>query len=71
MSLSKILIVHNSYQQPGGEDRVFEAEKALLENRVHQITSFERSNEEINSYGLRGRFSLAVKTALLKTRTPF
>ena len=27
----KILLVHNRYQQPGGEDRVFEAELALLD----------------------------------------
>lgn len=30
-ALDKILLVHNHYQQPGGEDTVFEADNVLLE----------------------------------------
>lgn len=43
----KVLAVHNSYQQPGGEDVVFSAERRLLEEHGHQVISYERSNHEV------------------------
>ena len=43
----KVLVVHNSYQQPGGEDVVFSAERRLLEEHGHQVVSYERSNHEV------------------------
>jgi glycosyltransferase involved in cell wall biosynthesis len=43
-----ILIIHNFYTQPGGEDVVFAAEKALLHERRHEIVEFVRRNDEIN-----------------------
>jgi glycosyltransferase involved in cell wall biosynthesis len=43
-----ILIIHNFYTQPGGEDVVFAAEKALLHERGHEIVEFVRRNDEIN-----------------------
>jgi glycosyltransferase involved in cell wall biosynthesis len=43
-----ILIIHNFYTQPGGEDIVFAAEKALLHERGHEIVEFVRRNDEIN-----------------------
>jgi glycosyltransferase involved in cell wall biosynthesis len=50
----KILLVHNSYQQSGGEDAVFEQERRLLELNGHIVITYERSNWEVNSYsGLR------------------
>ena len=55
-----ILLLHNYYQQPGGEDEVFEAEKALLERAGHQVLTYERHNDEIKTY------SLAEKVGLLK-----
>jgi hypothetical protein len=36
----KILVVHNFYRQPGGEDVVFEAERALLERHGHEVVTF-------------------------------
>jgi glycosyltransferase involved in cell wall biosynthesis len=49
----KILLVHNTYQQPGGEDVVFESEKRLLEQAGHQVISYVRSNKELgNASGL-------------------
>ena len=33
----KIVLVHNFYQQPGGEDQVFADEAALLESRGHTV----------------------------------
>jgi glycosyltransferase involved in cell wall biosynthesis len=49
----KILLVHNTYQQPGGEDVVFESEKRLLERAGHHVVSYLRSNKELgNASGL-------------------
>ena len=42
----KILLAHTSYQQPGGEDAVFQAEKELLELNGHTIIPYQRSNHE-------------------------
>ncbi|MGH9683083.1 MAG: glycosyltransferase family 4 protein [Candidatus Acidiferrales bacterium] len=44
----KIVLVHNSYQQPGGEDLVFDHECRLLENHGHQVIAYRRSNHEID-----------------------
>ena len=46
----KILLVHNHYQQPGGEDVVFAQEKQLLEDHGHQVVTYQRSNSEIEKY---------------------
>jgi glycosyltransferase involved in cell wall biosynthesis len=43
----KILLVHNAYQQPGGEDIVFAQERQLLERSGHQVVAYCRSNAEI------------------------
>lgn len=43
----KILLVHNAYQQPGGEDEVVRTERRLLEERGHGILEFTRHNDEI------------------------
>ena len=58
----KIVLVHNTYQQPGGEDAVFEQERQMLENAGHQVIPYCRSNWDVESYkGLR-RLSLAKGT---------
>jgi len=57
-----ILLVHNTYQQPGGEDVVFTQERRMLESRGHRVSTYERSNWEANEYiGLR-QISLARRT---------
>jgi glycosyltransferase involved in cell wall biosynthesis len=43
----EILIVHNTYQQRGGEDSVVEAEVALLRAHGHEVASYTRSNDDI------------------------
>ena len=43
----KILIVHNRYLQPGGEDVVVDAEAALLAEHGHEVTRLETSNESL------------------------
>jgi glycosyltransferase involved in cell wall biosynthesis len=45
----KILIAHNHYQQPGGEDVVFENEARLLASAGHQIETLIISNDQIKS----------------------
>ncbi len=42
----KILLVHNFYQQPGGEDVVFEQERQLLERHGNSVVVYTRSNSE-------------------------
>lgn len=42
----KILIIHNSYQQKGGEDVVVEQEIALLKRHGHEVVVYRRSNTE-------------------------
>ena len=46
----KIILVHCHYQQPGGEDVVFEQERQLLERAGHQVVIYRRSNYEVDSY---------------------
>ncbi|WP_029482853.1 glycosyltransferase, partial [Deinococcus marmoris] len=43
----KILVVHNFYQQAGGEDVVFRAETALLRRHGHDVQTFTVSNDLI------------------------
>ena len=43
----KIVIVHNTYQQPGGEDVAVAAESNLLEHRGLTVIRYSRSNHEI------------------------
>lgn len=43
----KILLVHNTYQQPGGEDVVFRQEQELLRRAGHHVVTYCRSNWEI------------------------
>lgn len=47
----KILLVHNRYQIPGGEEVVFEQERELLERAGHKVVTYCRSNFEAESYG--------------------
>ena len=42
-----ILIIHNSYQIPGGEDEVVRSEKGMLEQFGHKVVLYARSNDEI------------------------
>ena len=55
----RILIAHNFYQQPGGEDTVYYAEKKLLEDCGHEVIPFTVHNDEVNGMG---RLTLARKT---------
>lgn len=43
----RIIVVHNIYQQQGGEDAVVEAEIALLRSRGHEVELYSRDNDDI------------------------
>lgn len=57
----KILLVHNTYQQAGGEDVVFQQEKQNLQRAGHYVATYERSNHEIEQFS-------ALQRAMLVTR---
>jgi glycosyltransferase involved in cell wall biosynthesis len=64
----KIIFVHNSYQQRGGEDVVFEQEVELLRNHGHAVILYRRSNSEINGY-TRLRHAILAKNAIWSNET--
>lgn len=49
MIVERVLIVHNAYQKQGGEDLVVEAETALLRACGHEIETYSRNNEDVDS----------------------
>jgi glycosyltransferase involved in cell wall biosynthesis len=56
----KILLVHNSYQLPGGEDVVYARERDLLLAHHHQVYEYQRSNNEISEYSKLQKLKLSV-----------
>ncbi len=44
----KVVVVHNFYQQPGGEDQVFADETALLESHGHTVIRHTLHNDAID-----------------------
>jgi glycosyltransferase involved in cell wall biosynthesis len=52
----KILIVHNAYQQAGGEDLVVECESRLLADNGHIVIEHRRHNDELHD---RSRIDMA------------
>lgn len=43
----RVLLCHNFYQEPGGEDQVFADEGFLLESFGHEVLRYSRHNDEI------------------------
>lgn len=58
----RILIVHNYYKIPGGEDTVVANEKKLLEANGHEVFLYQRNNHEMDSYGAFQKLLLPVNT---------
>jgi glycosyltransferase involved in cell wall biosynthesis len=56
----RILTLHNYYKQAGGEDTVFHAEAALLEQHGHQVERLTFSNKEVNSLSEKLKAALGV-----------
>lgn len=46
-----VLLVHNFYQQAGGEDQTFADEAKLLEQHGHVVGRFTMDNDEVNAIG--------------------
>jgi len=59
MNRCRVLVVHNAYQQKGGEDSVVESEAGLLASNGHAVERFTRHNDEI---GTMPRASVALQT---------
>ena len=66
--IMKICLVHNSYEQRGGEDVVFEQERANLIRGGHDVIVYHRSNSEIKNMAPLTRISL-VKNSVWSTDT--
>ena len=64
----RILLVHNYYQTPGGEDTVVANEKKLLEERGHEVFLYTRDNGELMRMGKLKKLLLPF-TALFSLRT--
>ncbi len=58
----RALLVHNYYQEPGGEDAVFQAESDLLHASGHVVVDYVRYNDRIALNGPLSRLSMAVRT---------
>jgi glycosyltransferase involved in cell wall biosynthesis len=61
----RVLIVHNAYQQKGGEDAVVASEMALLESHGVEVAMYSRHNNEIEGMS---RLAL-VRQTLWSSRT--
>jgi glycosyltransferase involved in cell wall biosynthesis len=68
----KIMMVHNAYQQAGGEEIAFESEKGLLERKGHEVVTYMRSNMEVQNASLLDRIAIAPRMVWSsKTRHEF
>lgn len=62
MRKEKVLIVHNYYQIPGGEDTVVANEKKMLEDNGHEVFTYTRNNNEIKKKSLLGKLLLVFES---------
>ena len=58
----KILLAHNRYQIPGGEDEVFRSEAGLLRSAGQEVLEYVRDNDEIQEYGIWDKATLSLRT---------
>jgi glycosyltransferase involved in cell wall biosynthesis len=76
-----ILLVHNYYKLSGGEDKVFESERNLLQDAGHTVLVYERHNRYIRIDSLHSKIRTAIETIwskksfrdimfILKTKKP-
>lgn len=62
MDKERVLIVHNYYQIPGGEDTVVSNERKMLEDNGHDVFMYSRHNDEIKRKGILGKLLLPFET---------
>lgn len=61
MKKQNVLMAHNYYQVPGGEDTVFHNEVKMLEKNGHKVTKYTRHNDEIKD-GMISKLKLGIDT---------
>lgn len=67
MKKLNVLMAHNYYQVPGGEDTVFHNEVNMLEKNGHKVIKYTRHNDEIKD-GVLSKLKLGIDTIFsLKT----
>lgn len=59
----RVLVGHDYYQHPGGEDLSVAAEVALLRGHGHEVIEYFRYNEEIKGYGVLKMMHLYAATS--------
>lgn len=57
-----ILIVHNHYQIPGGEDQVAAQEAELLRSHGHNVVTYYRDNSELKDFSIGQKLLLPFRT---------
>src|SRR5687768_10389806 len=60
----KLLLVHESYQQPGGEDQVFASEVELLTSHGHDVLRYTAHNDSVRRLN---KLPLACRTSWSQT----
>lgn len=68
VNMRRILLVHNYYQIPGGEDTVVKNEKQMLEEHGHEVILYTRSNEELKAMNIIQKCFLPL-TAIFSLKT--
>ena len=60
----RVAMAHNHYgsEAPSGENAVFEAERRVLQDRGHDVLSFERRSDALRGKGIRGLATGALST---------
>jgi glycosyltransferase involved in cell wall biosynthesis len=58
----KIVMVHNTYQQAGGEDIVFRNDCESLRSGGHEVVEYLRSNDDVEKFVSIRRLALAKQT---------
>ncbi len=62
MKKENVLIVHNYYQIPGGEDTVVANEKKMLEDNGHKVILYSRNNSELKTMKKLQKILLPINT---------
>ena len=62
MHNQKVLLVHNYYQIPGGEDTVFANEEKLLKEHGHEVVLYTRHNDELKGMNALQKLGLPFTT---------
>ena len=58
MAKPAVVVIHNRYLEPGGEDTVVNAEIQLLRRHGHRVFQYARHNREIAGFGMLRRAGL-------------